>query len=167
MSSLATAATGAPLEATYFARANLYALPIRPELPISEAEAEKGRAFYRFALDGTRVRWAEKWLVQRAPLPADAQLPQGLSTGIHFYAPATDKTALRPLSLVGIRELVTYFRVEAYADGRPPLAERVDRQRVMRHDYEYWDNGHLRHWRFQTERDQGEQKFDRAGKPLK
>lgn len=45
MSSSAAAATAAPAQAAYFARANLYALPIRPELPISEAEAEKGRAF--------------------------------------------------------------------------------------------------------------------------
>jgi hypothetical protein len=90
-----------------------------------------------------------------------------LSPGIHFFPPEADNRAIRPLSLEGIRELATYLRVEANADGRPPLAEQVNRQRVMRHDYEYWDNGQLRHWRFQTESDQGEQAFDRTGKPQK
>jgi hypothetical protein len=67
----------------FYARANLYSLPIRPELPIGEAEAEAARAHYRFSMEGTRIRWAEKWLAERSPVAVDAQWTLRLAPGIH------------------------------------------------------------------------------------
>jgi hypothetical protein len=155
----------AAAEPAYFARAKLYSLPIRPELPISESEAERGRSFYRFAIEGGRVQWAEKWLVDRAPERADFQTPSSLTPGVHVFSFAPESGAVRPMNLSGIRELSKYLRVEVFADGRPALVERVSRQRVMRHDYTYWENGKLRQWRYLTDTDQGEEQFDQAGEP--
>ncbi|CAD5370207.1 conserved hypothetical protein [Rubrivivax sp. A210] len=154
------------IQAAFFARANLYTVPIHPELPIDEAQAESGRSFYRFALDGGRVLWAEKWLAERKPLATEVRLPAGLAAGAHFFALSPSGAATRELSLVDLRGYVDYLRVEVSADGHPLLGERVTRQRVLRHDYEYWDNGQLKRWRFQGADNQGEKLFDRSGKPL-
>jgi hypothetical protein len=154
-------------EPSYFARAHLYSVPIRPELPISEALAERARSFYRLMLDGERVRWAEKWLVERTALPNGAALPGGLGVGVHFYVPSPDGGPARAVSLAGIRDLAVCLRVEVVAQGQPPLAEKVTRERTLRHDYGYWDNGRLRRWRCEAGADRGDERFDEAGKLLR
>ena len=151
----------------FYARANLYSLPIRPELPIGEAEAEAARAHYRFSMEGTRIRWAEKWLAERSPVAVDAQWTLRLAPGIHYFLPAAGGLPPQARSLVDIREERAYFRVEVFPDGRPPTAEKVIRSRTLRHDYEYWNNGTLKHWHFKTESGRGDEHFDQLGHALK
>lgn len=151
----------------FYARANLYSLPIRPELPIGEAEAEAARAHYRFSMEGTRIRWAEKWLAERSPVAVDAQWTLRLAPGIHYFLPAAGGLPPQARSLVDIREERAYFRVEVFSDGRAPTAEKVIRSRTLRHDYEYWNNGTLKHWHFETESGRGDEHFDQLGHALK
>lgn len=151
----------------FYARANLYSLPIRPELPISEAEAEAARAHYRFFMEGTHIRWAEKWLAERSPVSVDAQWVSKLAPGVHYFLPAAGGLPPQARNLAGIREEIAYFRVEVFPDGRAPKTEKVTRSRTFHHDYEYWNNGKLKRWHFETESSQGDEHFDQTGKALK
>ncbi len=154
-------------ETLFYARANLYSIPIRPELPLSALEAETSKTHYRFGMEGTHIHWAEKWVTDRRPVALETEWISKLDKGVHYFVPATDGHPPEPKSLMTVLNQKTYIRVEIFLDERAPVIEQVSQERTLRHEYDYWKNGALKHWHFETDNSQGDDYFNEAGHPLK
>lgn len=160
------ASAGAPY---YFATWTGYAPPVRPHNPLSYAQAEAARAFsvFRFDEEG-RVASFEKWLATATPGDPSRFPGRAPGPGRHFGAVDGRGAGApaRPLSLEDTQGMTEYFRIHGDAHGGVVALEHVRRERTLRHEYLYWDNGALREFRYETESGAGVQQFDRAGRPM-
>lgn len=154
----------------YFATWTGYDPPVKPHNAIDYPRAEASNAFSVFVFDEKgRVVSFEKWLAtttkQDATLLADRRLP----VGPHFFAVARDSSEHPgdPLSLEDTKSRADYYRARVGAQGRVDALERVHRERMIRHDYTYWENGRLREARFEPDTQPGGiERYDRDGKRL-
>lgn len=151
----------------YFATWTGYTPPVQPRGPIDYADAEASRAFSVFVFDEHgRVASFEKWLATttpREPFPRDTA---DLRPGTSYFACGINGSGApgRQLSLEETHDANEYYRVRVRPDGEIGEVEHVRRQRTIRHDYAYWENGSLREFRFQPGSGAGGvEHYDRQG----
>ena len=157
-----------PGQPYYFASWTGYNPPVKPHSPIDYARAEASDAFSVFVFDGQgRVASFEKWLATTAK--ADPALLAGrrLAPGRHLFAAGHDGSEGPgpELALDDTQRVSDYYRALVDADGTIAAFERVHREHFLRHEYEYWDNGHLRQARYGPQPVTVEQ-FDRDGRKI-
>lgn len=159
-----------PGQRYYFATWLGYQPPVKPHNAIDYETAQASQAFSIFTFDANgRVATFEKWLAVTTPADASALNDRSLSVGIHFFAVAAGagEDPDGALTLEETRDRVHYFRAMIEADGTPIRLERVRRERMIRHEYTYWENGELRESRSEpvTSPDCIE-RYDRSGRRL-
>lgn len=150
-----------------------YNLPPKPVDPTDYEHAECLRTYSIFIFDeNKRVVAFEKWLSNA--INKDIALASGLSlcSGTHYFsAGAEHKEQLgEKLSLEETKNRTDYYRVRVNPDGTITSCERINRERIFRHDYSYWDNGQLRESYYQNSTVsgivRGVERFDRNGKSI-
>lgn len=149
----------------YFASFVGYRPPLKPHNPIDYATAEQSRAFSAFWFDAAdRVVAFEKSLVHSKPVdPAALSNAGRLAAGTHYFA-ATDQDSVvgKLLSLQDTKGCQRYYRATVGPGGTQ--LQRIERERMIRHDYEYAEDGSLRVFRFaSSDGRSGEEVFDGAG----
>lgn len=151
----------------YFGSWTGYQPPVKPLDPIEYEVAEGRPAFSVFVFDGEdRVQWFEKWLANAVPADPDVLAGRELKPGRRFFAPSSSDPSVpgEEVPLEGTGKLTVYFRATVGADGAPATVERVERERTIRHDYEYWENGALKEFRYEPGTGPGGvDRYDRDG----
>lgn len=150
----------------YFASWTGYAPPIQPHNAIDYETAEASRAFSVFVFDeqGRAVSF-EKWLASPTASARSALAGRTLPAGKIFFAPDRPGYAGpgRVLPLDETQGLAEYYRAHVHPDGAVAVFEHVRRQRMIRHDYRYWEGGRIREFRFESGGKRGVYEYDRDG----
>ncbi|MGH7674935.1 MAG: hypothetical protein ACREMV_06655 [Gemmatimonadales bacterium] len=140
-----------PGQPYYYASWAGYNPPVKPHQPIDYASAEASNAFSVFVFDGQgRVVSFAKWLASTTQADPALLAGQPLPPGLHLFAAGRDGSEGPgpELSLDDTKRLSDYYRAQVDADGRVAAFGRVHRQQMLRHEYEYWENGGLRQARY-------------------
>jgi hypothetical protein len=78
----------------FYARANLYLPADSPRASHRRGRSRSGpRPTNRFSMEGTRIRWAEKWLAERSPVAVDAQWTLRLAPRHPLLSPCRGRAA--------------------------------------------------------------------------
>lgn len=151
----------------YFGSWTGYQPPVKPRDPMEYEVAEGRPAFSVFVFDGDgRVQWFEKWLASAVPADPEVLAGRELEPGRRFFAPSSSDPSMpgEEISLEGTRPLSVYFRATVDVGGDPATVERVERERTIRHEYEYWENGAIREFRYEPGTGPGGvDRYDRDG----
>jgi hypothetical protein len=154
----------------YYATWTGYDPPVKPHRPIDYAQAEEGAAFSVFVFDEKgKVASFEKWLATVSPKEPVLPGERTLHAGLHFFSvkEGEPETIGEEILLEGTMNRPDYYRVRVGPDGKPTSIERVHRDRTIRHEYEYWENGKLREVRYDPAPPRGPvERFDKKGKPI-
>lgn len=149
----------------YFANWTGYVPPFQPHEPIPYAQAEASQAFVTFVFDALgRAVSFDKWRVTAAPCEPAMLAGRPLPAGKIFLAvhPIGDGPG-GLLTLDDTREIEEYYRGHVHPDGEIVELEHVRRQRSIHHEYDYWEDGQIREWRFDAGGERGRYEYDRAG----
>jgi hypothetical protein len=149
----------------YFASWTGYGPPVRPRDPIVYEEAEASRAFGVFVFDeqGRAVTF-ENWRAKADACDPATLAGRALPAGKVFLA--ADPAGNGPAGLLSLDDtqgIAEYFRAHVHPDGGVALLEHVRRRRTIHHEYDYWEDGQLREWRFDSGGERGREEFDRGG----
>jgi len=154
----------------YYSSWTGYNVPLKPQGPIKYEEAELLRAYCIGYLDqdGRLLRF-EKWLVRRTTTLLDNQLRERYENlpGVYFFSvpPSGEQSIVGDSITIGDTQTVEmYLKLVVDQTGSIDTFEKVTKQMMLRHEYEYWDNGTVKECRFTQEgKPGGVFKFDRKG----
>ena len=156
-------------EPQYFATWTGYQPPVKPHNPITYEVAEQSDAFSVFVFDETgRVAWFEKWLVHATEADPGLLGDRTTGPGSAFFAVAEgadgEESLGESLTLEGTRGSSDYFRTRPGTGAGEVQLQRVRRERMLRHEYVYWDDAGLREFRYTPGSGPGGvERYDRNG----
>ena len=137
----------------YFLSFDPYKTPVAPIGLTDYERLEKLSAFCICIFDkNERIVEFTKWLSYSTTKDSSMVGAISLSPGIHFFAVITTKPEQIgvSLSLDETKNKTSYYRIGVSQDGKNIKCELVSRERMIRHEYAYWDNGKLRGCHFEN-----------------